>query len=1297
MNRRKAALALITGLVVVALGWGAVSAGAAVTRDGRQRGSTKRAQKAWLAKRIAQVQRIRDLRVTQDEREAAAVRLRTKAGKALSKEQRELLMSGAPLAQAKLAATALALLPNEPVVGQGDVPDHFGLTVPNWAYTPAIRKFVDTLPMVGPGGANNLGQYIPVAVPDTASYKGPQGGPADYYEIAVVQYTQQFHSDLPETTLRGYVQIDTPELPDTPTKTALTYPDGSPILDAQGQQVYAVDEPRYLGPMILADKNRAVRIKFTNYLPKTAQGGDLFVPVDTTVMGAGMGPNMAMPMHAMPMGMGTMVEIMTMEPHTFKVGQKVMMSGFAPDAYNGEFRITDVPDDMHFHVELKSDPMGPATTLGEVSEMYTENRAVSHLHGGLTPWISDGTPHQWITPAGENTNYPRGVSVSNVPDMADPGDGSTTLYYTNQQSARLMWFHDHVYGITRLNVYVGEAAPYLIEDGVERDLVANNILPADQIPLIIQDKTFVDAETTMDPLTIADTDPTWRWGTGADTDGNGYPDYKTGDLWVPHVYVPAQNPADLSGMNPMGRWHYGPWFWPPTANIKYPPKPNPYYDPDLRPWEPEFMPATPDPSMGMEHYNDTPIVNGAAYPTLTVDPKAYRFRILNAANDRFFNLQWYLADPTVTTADGRTGTEVKMVPAVAHPGDPTWPELWPTDGREGGVPDPTTVGPDWLQVGTEGGFLPNPVVVPNQPVTWNGDPTTFNMGNVQDHSLMLGNAERADVIVDFSQYAGQTLILYNDAPTAFPALDPRTDYYTGMPDMRDTGGHFPTDAGFGPNTRTIMQVVVNPDPVADSWVGQAALEAEWASAPGHPGVFELDQDPILVGQSAYDPAYTRAIGGLADKPFPAFPSKWAGLSSIFSTSLNFETLTGLQLSVPMHKKAIQDEQGETFDQWGRMSGMLGTTIDTPVAPGARGFSLQRYTDPSTENLVDTMEPLTPVLNDGTQIWKITHNGVDTHPIHFHHFNVQLINRVGWDNGIRLPDANELGWKETIRVSPLEDTIVALRPYAPKTHFGLPDSIRLLDPTMPEGATWGGFDPSTGDPVTITNTPTNFRAEYMWHCHILSHEEMEMMRPMVLEVDRQLPFAPELSVATADGNVVLTWVDRTAYWSSTSLGNPRNEVGYRVERAVFGRNGKPGPYEPLGSALANATTYTDLTAAGRNFSYRVIAYNAAGTALSNPVSVGAVDLPPSAPANLTLVRVRRGMAYMRWTDTSANELGFIIERSSDGTTWTTVGQNDANRSDFYDRPPAVGTYSYRIRAFNAVGQSDPSNTIEVVIL
>ena len=77
-------------------------------------------------------------------------------------------------------------------------------------------------------------------------------------------------------------------------------------------------------------------------------------------------------------------------------------------------------------------------------------------------------------------------------------------------------------------------------------------------------------------------------------------------------------------------------------------------------------------------------------------------------------------------------------------------------GRPGGVPDPATVGPDFIQIGTEGGFLPAPTVVPNQPVDWNLNPKTFTYGNVSSHALLLGPAGRADGIADRTTYAGQT-------------------------------------------------------------------------------------------------------------------------------------------------------------------------------------------------------------------------------------------------------------------------------------------------------------------------------------------------------------------------------------------------------------------------------------------------------------------------------------------------------------------------------------------------------------
>ena len=68
------------------------------------------------------------------------------------------------------------------------IPNYFSPTVPNWAHTPPLRKFVDKLPGLGFENRNNLGQYIPVAIPDTTTYSG-----SDYYEIELGQYTEKMH------------------------------------------------------------------------------------------------------------------------------------------------------------------------------------------------------------------------------------------------------------------------------------------------------------------------------------------------------------------------------------------------------------------------------------------------------------------------------------------------------------------------------------------------------------------------------------------------------------------------------------------------------------------------------------------------------------------------------------------------------------------------------------------------------------------------------------------------------------------------------------------------------------------------------------------------------------------------------------------------------------------------------------------------------------------------------------------------------------------------------------------------
>jgi FtsP/CotA-like multicopper oxidase with cupredoxin domain len=141
----------------------------------------------------------------------------------------------------------------------------------------------------------------------------------------------------------------------------------------------------------------------------------------------------------------------------------------------------------------------------------------------------------------------------------------------------------------------------------------------------------------------------------------------------------------------------------------------------------------------------------------------------------------------------------------------------------------------------------------------------------------------------------------------------------------------------------------------------------------------------------------------------------------------------------------------------------------------------------------------------TEMWEIVNTTADTHPIHLHLVQFQLLNRQKFNttkyaaafaaanpvlpattyvpvaprpylkDGVIPPDPNERGWKDTFRMNPGEVTRVMIR-FAPQ-----------------DGSPAFAFD-ATADPG------------YVWHCHILEHEENDMMRPYHL-------VAPAVPVAT----------------------------------------------------------------------------------------------------------------------------------------------------------------------------------------
>jgi FtsP/CotA-like multicopper oxidase with cupredoxin domain len=466
-----------------------------------------------------------------------------------------------------------------------------------------------------------------------------------------------------------------------------------------------------------------------------------------------------------------------------------------------------------------------------------------------------------------------------------------------------------------------------------------------------------------------------------------------------------------------------------------------------------------------------------------------------------------------------------------------------------------------IQIGTEGGILPAPVSIQNRPIGYVTNKRDITVGNVQEKALFIGPAERADVIVDFSQYAGQTLILYNDAPAPVPASDPRIDYYTGDPDYSATGGAVSTQPGYGPNTRTLVQIQVAGGPAAPAFNAAPLTTAL-------PAAFAASQDKIIVPQTAYDSIYNTST---SDVP-------GANLGRIQDTAMAFKPIGGSG-AVPFDLQPKSIIEDFTMD-YGRMNALIGVEIAHTNMTNQTSIP-QGYIDPPTE-VIKVSDTATPIgtAEDGTQLWKITHNGVDTHAIHFHMFTVQLVNRVGWDGAIRKPDANEIGWKDTIRLNPLEDAIIALRPIILSgLPWQLPNSVRPLDVTQPLHAMMGftNIDP-LGNPASIMNEMTNFGWEYVWHCHLLGHEENDMMRAMALAVP---PDPPALTAtATASSGVQLQWTPGSLNHTGFTLQRAADTQFSAVTTFTFGPNDR---------------TFTDSTPPATAY-YRLVASYTVGSAV-----------------------------------------------------------------------------------------------------
>ncbi len=318
-----------------------------------------------------------------------------------------------------------------------------------------------------------------------------------------------------------------------------------------------------------------------------------------------------------------------------------------------------------------------------------------------------------------------------------------------------------------------------------------------------------------------------------------------------------------------------------------------------------------------EFFGNMIMVNGNTWPFQTVEQRRYRFRFLNGCQSRFLILDF------------------TQIPGVA---------VW--------------------QIGNEGGFLAEPVNI-------------TDLGN----RLLMGPAERADVIVDFTNVLLGNYVLGN--------VGPDEPFGGGVP-----GEDFPV--ADEDSTGQILQFRVVPAGDAD------------------------DTTP---------PQYLRLP---AIAPLPAETvSRPLALIEMMGTG---------------HEEGDEDEDEEVE---GPIEALLGI-VDADGNPVEK-----MWADPITEN---------PAVGD-TEVWAIYNITGDAHPMHVHEVTFEVVNRealvLDSDNDepviplqgsgeVREPEAWETGFKDTVIAFPAEITRIRAR-----------------------------FD-----------TP----GQFVWHCHIVEHEDNEMMRP-----------------------------------------------------------------------------------------------------------------------------------------------------------------------------------------------------------
>jgi fibronectin type 3 domain-containing protein len=171
----------------------------------------------------------------------------------------------------------------------------------------------------------------------------------------------------------------------------------------------------------------------------------------------------------------------------------------------------------------------------------------------------------------------------------------------------------------------------------------------------------------------------------------------------------------------------------------------------------------------------------------------------------------------------------------------------------------------------------------------------------------------------------------------------------------------------------------------------------------------------------------------------------------------------------------------------------------------------------------------------------------------------------------------------------------------------------------------------------------------------------------------------VSAVASEGTVTVSWTDRS-----------NNETSFVIERSDDGGSS----YDPVGTADAGATSFDDATVSvGHSYKYRV---KATGSVQDSSYSAATtVNVIPETPANLAALSVSSSQIDLSWDDVDG-ETGYRIDRSTNGTTWTTLTSVDADEDSYASTGLAATTrYYYRIVALSGVGNSAATSAVNAI--